>query len=77
MQYEKIKSYKDEAFRRLSGEKGPTFKKMIGIHEEAEKEKKARGGKPNALRMEKRLLMGLEYIREYRRYFDVASCYGL
>jgi hypothetical protein len=34
--------------------------------EEAEKKKKARSGKPNSLPMEERLLMSLEYLREYR-----------
>jgi len=40
MKYEKIKNYKDEEFRRISGVKRSTFKKMIAILEEAEKEKK-------------------------------------
>jgi hypothetical protein len=73
MKYEKIKNYKDEEFRRLSGVKRSTFKKMIEILAEAEKKKKIRGGKPNALPMEERLLMALEYLREYRTYFHVAS----
>jgi hypothetical protein len=72
MKYEKIKNYKDEEFRRLSGVKRDTFKKMIGILKEAEQKKKARGGKPNRLNMEERLLMALEYLREYRAYFHVA-----
>ena len=77
MKYEKIKDYKDEEFRRLSGVKRATFKKMIEILRSAEKKKKARGGKPNVLPMEERLLMALEYIREYRTYFHVASSYGI
>jgi len=77
MKYDKIKNYKDEEFRRLSGVKCSTFKKMIAILEGAEKEKKARGGKPSALPMEERLLMALEYLREYRTYFHVASSYGI
>jgi len=63
MKYEKIKNYKDEEFRRLRGVKRSTFKKMIEILEEAQKKKKVRGGKPNALPMEERLLMSLEYLR--------------
>ena len=39
--------------------------------------KKALGGKPNSLEMEDRLLMSLEYIREYRTYFHVATSYGI
>ena len=77
MKYDKIKNYKDEEFRRLSGVKGSTFKKMIEILQEAEKKKKVRGGKPNSLPMEERLLMALEYLREYRTYFHVASSYGI
>ena len=77
MKYDKIKNYKDEEFRRLSGVKRSTFKKMIEILEEAEKKKKVRGGKPNSLPMEERLLMTLEYLREYRTYFHVASSYGI
>lgn len=77
MKYDKIKNYKDEEFRRLSGVKRSTFKKMIEILEEAEKKKKVRGGKPNLLPMEERLLMALEYLREYRTYFHVASSYGI
>jgi len=53
------------------------FKKMIEILLSAEQKKKARGGKPNVLPMEERLLMALEYIREYRTYFHVASSYGI
>lgn len=77
MKYDKIKNYKDDEFRRLSGVKRSTFKKMIEILEEAEKKKKIRGGKPNVLSMEERLLMALEYLREYRTYFHVASSYGI
>ncbi len=77
MKYEKIKSYKDEEFRRLSGVKKSTFQKIIDILKEAEKNKKARGRKPNTLAMEDRLLMALEYLREYRTYFHVTSSYGI
>ena len=77
MKYEKIKNYKDEEFRRLSGVKRSTFKKMIEILADAENKKKIRGGKPNSLPMEERLLMALEYLREYRTYFHVASSYGI
>ena len=51
--------------------------KMVGILKEAEIKKKALGGKPNSLEMEDRLLMSLEYIREYRTYFHVATSYGI
>jgi hypothetical protein len=44
---------------------------------EAELQKKALGGKPNNLPMEDRLLMTLEYLREYGTYFHIAASYGL
>ena len=77
MRYESLKEFKDEEFRRLTGVKRSTFEKMIGILEEAEKKKKRVGGKPNKLAMEDRLLMALEYIREYRTYFHVAASYKI
>jgi len=77
MRYEKIKGYKEEDFRRLSGIKKTTFHNMLEILKEAEQRKKASGGKPNVLCMEDRLLMTLEYLREYHTYFHVASSYGI
>jgi hypothetical protein len=75
MRYERLKEFAGEEFRRLTGVKRGTFEKMIEILKEAEKAKKARGGAPNQLEMEDRLLMALEYIREYRTYFHVAASY--
>lgn len=77
MKFEKIKSLKDVAFRRLTGVKQKTFDKMIDILTKEEKRKKARGGKPNNLSLENRLLMTLEYLREYRTYFHISQSYGL
>lgn len=77
MKYETLKGFKEEEFRRLTGVKRATFEKMRDILKVAEQKKKALGGKRNHLEMEDRLLMALEYIREYRTYFHVASSYGL
>ena len=68
MRYEAIKDLKKEAFRRLTGIKRRTFDRMIEILVEEEGCKKKRGGKPNKLSMEDRLMMVLEYLREYRTY---------
>jgi hypothetical protein len=67
----------ENAFRRKTGIKKTTFKEMVKILKIAEKEKKKQGGKPNKLDMEDRLLMWLEYMREYRTYFHIASEYGI
>lgn len=77
MKYEQIKKLEEEKFRRLTGVKRSTFEKMIGILGEADKKKKARGGRKNKLSLEDRLLMALEYIREYRTYFHVSQSYGV
>ena len=77
MKYKAIKNYPEEDFRRLTGVKTFTFKRMLEILCNAEKMRKAKGGKPNHLMMEDRLLMALEYLREYRTYFHVASSYGI
>ena len=77
MKFTKIKCLKNGEFRRLTGIKRKTFDKMIEILSEAEKLKMARGGKPNSLSMEDRLLMTLEYLREYRTYFHLGQSYGL
>ena len=77
MKYENIKGLGGEKFRRLTGIKRSTFDKMIGILNEADKKKKVKGGRKNKLIMEERLVMGLEYIREYRTYFHVSQSYGV
>lgn len=77
MRYERLKEFKDEEFRRLTGIKRTTFEKIVEILKEAEKKKKNIGGKPNKLVIEDRLLMALEYLREYRTYFHVAASYQI
>lgn len=77
MKYESIKGLEGEKFRRLSGVKRATFEKMVGILSEADKKKRIKGGRKSKLSLEDRLLMALEYIREYRTYFHVSQSYGV
>ena len=77
MKYESIQGLEEEKFRRLTGVKRATFEKMLVILSEADKQKKAKGGRKAKLSMEERLLMALEYIREYRTYFHVSQSYGV
>jgi len=77
MRYADALDYDDEKFRRLTGVKKPTFRKMLGILNEAHARKKARGGRPNKLPVSEMLMMALEYLREYRTYFHIAASYGL
>lgn len=50
---------------------------MINILNEADGLLKLQGGKPNKLGIEDRLLMALEYLREYRTYFHISRSYGI
>jgi Helix-turn-helix of DDE superfamily endonuclease len=77
MKYEQIKNLQTLKFRRLTGVKKATFNKMISILREAEIKKKAKGGRNSKLSIEDRLLMALEYLREYRTYFHVSQSYGV
>ena len=77
MRYESLRDFRDEEFRRLTGVKRATFQKMIEILSEAEFNESIKGGPRHILKVEDRLLMALEYIREYRTYFHVASGYGI
>ncbi|MBD0391987.1 hypothetical protein IC220_06090 [Wolbachia endosymbiont of Pentalonia nigronervosa] len=56
MRLKKVSRLEDEEFRRLTGVKRSIFGRMTEILIEEEVKKKARGGKPNKLSMEDRLL---------------------
>ena len=77
MKFDKIAGLDDERFRRLTGVKRTTFEKMVFILQEADKAKKTKGGRKNALSIEDMLLMALEYMREYRTYFHISKSYGV
>jgi len=77
LKFEQVKAAKPDDFRRLSGIKRTTFEKMVEILLAAEQKLKKIGGKPSKLRIEDRLLMTLEYLREYRTYFHISRSYGI
>ncbi len=64
-------------FRRVVGLKRATFNRMVEILTEAEAQKKARGGRKNKLTIAERLLMTMEYLREYRTYAHIGMSYGV
>ncbi|MFP3015364.1 MAG: IS5 family transposase [Wolbachia sp.] len=77
MKYKEIEKLEGEKFRRLTGVKKATFERMVEIMDEEDKRKKARSGRKSKLCIEDRLLMALEYIREYRTYFHIGQSYGM
>ena len=50
---------------------------MVEIVKQTDKIKKSFGGRPNKLNVEERVLMTLEYLREYRTYAHIGASYGL
>ena len=81
MKYLNIKDYSDESFRRITGVKMHTFNKMIEILNAtyiAEHSHNVRkSGSKFKLSMEDRLLVTLEYLREYRPFIHIAASYGV
>lgn len=77
MKYQNLTTLSEAAFRRATGVKKKTFATMVEVIKEKETEKKRAGGRPNRLSIEDRLLMTLEYLREYRTYFHIAKSYGI
>lgn len=78
MKYEEIKSLSPEKFRRLTGVKPEVFAVMVEVLQEEEDRRRLLGGiKTRLLSVEDRLLMMLEYWREYRTYFHIAQSRGL
>ena len=75
--YEMVNKLSIIEFRRLTGVQKDTFVEMVSIVKEAEHKRMSRGGKPPHLGIEDRVLMTLEYLREYRTYFHLGQSYGL
>jgi hypothetical protein len=77
MEADEIDKLPEASFRRLTGVKKKTYFEMRDVLQAAYMLRKARGGKPNRLPVDQRLLMTLEYWREYRTYFHIGRSYGL
>ena len=75
--YEAIGKLSSTAFKRLTGVQKITFTEMVTVLKEAENKTTSRRGKPPHLSIEDKLLMTLEYLREYRTYFHLGQSYGL
>ncbi len=63
MNVEDLAHLSESLFKRLTGVKRRTYGEMCDLLRAAEAKQKARGGKPNRLSVELRLLMMLEYWR--------------
>ena len=77
MKYEKIAWYTEENFRRITGVKKETFRKMVEIVRKSYEEKHKKKGRKLKLSIEDMILATLEYLREYRTYAHIAASYGI
>jgi hypothetical protein len=76
-QYERLDKLKPAQFKRLTGVKRETFQVMVRILRKAEKARQKRGGYKSKLALEDRLLLALEYARDYPTYFRLGQHYGV
>lgn len=55
----------------MTGVQRDTFEKMVAILFEAQQKRYRKAGRKGNLALEDKLLMALEYLREYRTYFHL------
>ncbi len=78
MKYEHIKNYSEKRFRQVTGVLPSTFDAMVTELKKATfQTEKHLGGRPQALSIEDKLLLTLEYYKEYRSYDCIAASYGV
>ena len=76
MTYEQVKNLQESEFKRLCRVKPKLFQEMmVNLRQELPRPKQ-RGGQPKLSR-EDRLLITLEYWREYRTYFYIGQSWGV
>ena len=73
--WEHIRTLSDTQFRRLTGVKPATFALMVQVVQVAEKTKKS--GEPHKLTPEDRVLLSLEYLRDYPTYLRLSVNWGV
>ncbi len=76
MTYEQFKRLKPSAFKRRCGVHPEIFEQMVELLRPHVDRRGKRGGQAK-LRVEDQLLLVLEYWREYRTQFHIASSWGL
>ena len=70
--YEELKEFPEKQFRKLTGVQRGTFEKMVSVLLQAQQRRYRKNGRKGNLSIEDKLLMALEYLRQYRTYFHFA-----
>ena len=76
MKYEEVSKLSKSNFKRIVGVKPQTFDLMLKILSFAYAVKHEFGGKPDKFGLEEKLLIALNYWREYRTYAHLGVTYG-
>lgn len=74
--WEHVQALPAHQFRRLTGVKLTTFTLMVEVINAAEANKK-KSGKPHKLTSEDRVLLALEYLRDYPTYLRLSVNWGV
>lgn len=75
--YKELEEFSEKQFRRLTGVQRGTFEKMVAVLLETQQRRYRKAGRKGTLSIEDKLLMALEYLREYRTYFHLGRSYGV
>ena len=75
--YKELEEFSEKQFRRLTGVQRDTFEKMVAVLLESQQRRYRKAGRKGTLSIEDKLLMALEYLREYRTYFHLGRSYGV
>jgi hypothetical protein len=77
MSYEQIKDLRPADFKRYCGVEPETFQRMVGLVSRRLTKERCKTGRPPKLSVEDQVLLTLEYWREYRTLFHLATSWGL
>ena len=77
MSYEQIKDLRPADFKRYCGVEPETFRRMVEVVSRRLTRPRRRTGRPPKLSVEDQVLLTLEYWREYRTFFHLATSWGL
>src|SRR5829696_5914351 len=77
MSYEQIKDLRPAEFKRYCGVEPETFQRMVELVFKRLTKTRRKTGRPPKLAVEDQVLLTLEYWREYRTLFHLATSWGL
>jgi len=77
MSYERIKDLRPADFKRYCGVEPETFRLMVELVSKRLTKERRKTGRPPKLSVEDQVLLALEYWREYRTLFHLATSWGL